>query len=98
MNVLSILDLWPWPIIEEVELPDPPLNPNVAKPGVLRVQQAVRPNGAAIEYGPLKVKQSCRPVQRGADNNRTRVFSVGMPAVGRTQNGSARLLPGGRAR
>ena len=49
------------PTIGNVDLPDPPLNPNVpAKPGVLRVQQAVRPNGAAIEYGPLKTKQSYR--------------------------------------
>ncbi|MDC8971485.1 tyrosine-type recombinase/integrase [Mycobacterium marinum] len=49
--------------IANVELSEPSLNPNApAKPGVLRVQQAVRPNGAAIEYGPLKTKQSYRRV------------------------------------
>lgn len=54
--------------IANVELPNPPLNPNApAKPGVLRVQQAVRSNGAAIEYGPLKTKQSYRRVPLTAE-------------------------------
>lgn len=54
--------------IANVELPDPPLNPNApAKPGVLRVQQAARARGAAIEYGPLKTKQSYRRVPLTAD-------------------------------
>ena len=54
--------------IANVELPDPPLNPNISvKPGVLRVQHAVRPNGAAIEYGPLKTKQSYRRVPLTAE-------------------------------
>ncbi|OBI79839.1 tyrosine-type recombinase/integrase [Mycobacterium asiaticum] len=49
--------------IANIELPDPPLNPNAqAKPGVLRVEQAARAKGAAIEYGPLKTKQSYRRV------------------------------------
>jgi integrase len=54
--------------IANVELPDPPLNPNApAKPGVLRVEQAVWPNGAAIEYGPRKTKQSYRRVPLTAE-------------------------------
>jgi integrase len=54
--------------IANVELPDAPLNPNVpAKPGVLRVQQAARAKGAAIEYGPLKTKQSYRRVPLTAE-------------------------------
>jgi integrase len=54
--------------IGNVDLPDPPLNPNApAKPGVLRVQQAVRANGAAIEYGPLKTKRSYRRVPLTAE-------------------------------
>jgi integrase len=53
--------------IGNVDLPDPPLNPNVARPGVLRVQQAVRSNGATIEYGPLKTKQSYRRVPLTAE-------------------------------
>jgi integrase len=54
--------------IANVELPDASLNPNVpAKPGVLRVQQAARPNGAAVEYGPLKTKQSYRRVPLTAE-------------------------------
>jgi integrase len=54
--------------IANVELPDPPLNPNApAKPGVLRVEQAARANGAAIEYGPLKTKQSYRRVPLTAE-------------------------------
>jgi integrase len=54
--------------IANVELPDPHLNPNApAKPGVLRVQQAARANGAAIEYGPLKTKQSYRRVPLTAE-------------------------------
>ena len=57
--------------IANVELPDPPLNPNApAKPGVLRVQQAARANGAAIEYGPLKTKQSYRRVPLTAETHR----------------------------
>lgn len=54
--------------IANVELPDPPLNPNApAKPGVLRVQQAARARGSAIEYGPLKTKQSYRRVPLTAE-------------------------------
>ena len=54
--------------LANVELPDPSLNPNVpAKPGVLRVEQAARANGAAIEYGPLKTKQSYRRVPLTAE-------------------------------
>ncbi|MDT5207299.1 MAG: hypothetical protein QOD34_3935, partial [Mycobacterium sp.] len=54
--------------IANVELPDPPLNPNApAKPGVLRVEQAARANGAAIEYGPLRTKQSYRRVPLTAE-------------------------------
>lgn len=54
--------------IANVELPDLPLNPNApAKPGVLQIQQASRPNGAAIEYGPLKTKQSYRRVPLTAE-------------------------------
>jgi integrase len=46
-----------------VELPDPPLNPNAPrKPGVLRVVQAARPNGATVEYGQLKTDKSYRRV------------------------------------
>lgn len=49
--------------VGNVELPDQPLNPNApAKPGTLRVTQAVRHNGAAVEYGPLKTDQSYRRV------------------------------------
>jgi hypothetical protein len=48
--------------VGNVELLDPPLNPNVpAKPGLLRVEQAARPNGSVVEYGPLKTKQSYHP-------------------------------------
>lgn len=54
--------------IANVELPDPPLNPNApTKPGVLRVEQAARAKGAAIEYGPLKTKQSYRRVPLTAE-------------------------------
>lgn len=54
--------------IANVEMPEPPLNPNVAaKPGVLRVEQAARAKGAAIEYGPLKTKQSYRRVPLTAE-------------------------------
>ena len=54
--------------IGNVELPDPPLTPNASrKPGVLRVQQAARAKGKAIEYGPLKTKQSFRRVPLTAD-------------------------------
>jgi integrase len=46
-----------------VELPDVSLNPNApAKPGHLRIVQAARPNGAVVEYGPLKTDQSYRRV------------------------------------
>jgi integrase len=49
--------------VGNVDLPDPPLNPNApAKPGTLRVTQAARPNGAVVEYGPLKTDQSYRRV------------------------------------
>ncbi|MGV7698398.1 tyrosine-type recombinase/integrase [Mycobacterium kansasii] len=54
--------------VANVELPEPSLNPNAqAKPGVLRVQQAARAKGAAIEYGPLKTKQSYRRVPLTAE-------------------------------
>lgn len=54
--------------IANVELPEPSVNPNApAKPGVLRVQQAARAKGAAIEYGPLKTKQSYRRVPLTAE-------------------------------
>ncbi|MEZ0354097.1 tyrosine-type recombinase/integrase [Mycobacterium sp. pR1184] len=54
--------------VGNVELPDPPLNPNVpAKPGVLRVEQAARPNGSVVQYGPLKTKQSYRRVPLTAE-------------------------------
>ncbi|BCO38052.1 site-specific integrase [Mycobacterium heckeshornense] len=54
--------------IANVELPNPPLNPNApAKPGALRVEQAARAKGAAIEYGPLKTKQSYRRVPLTAE-------------------------------
>jgi integrase len=50
-------------MVGNVELPDPSLNPNAqAKPGHLRIVQAARPNGAAVEYGPLKTDQSYRRV------------------------------------
>ena len=49
--------------VGSVELPDPPINPNAqAKPGVLQVDQAARPNGRVVEYGPLKTDQSYRRV------------------------------------
>lgn len=49
--------------VGNVELSDPPLNPNApAKPGTLRVTQAARSNGAVVEYGPLKTDQSYRRV------------------------------------
>lgn len=54
--------------IANVQLPEPPVNPNApAKPGVLRVQQAARAKGAAIEYGPLKTKKSYRRVPLTAE-------------------------------
>jgi integrase len=54
--------------IGNVELPEPSLNTNdPAKPGVLRVQQAARARGSAIEYGPLKTKQSYRRVPLTAE-------------------------------
>jgi integrase len=54
--------------VANVDLPDTPLNPNAAvKPGVLRVAQAARANGSAIEYGPLKTKQSYRWVPLTAE-------------------------------
>lgn len=54
--------------IANVELSDAPLNPNTPpKPGVFRVHQAARAKGAAIEYGPLKTKQSYRRVPLTAE-------------------------------
>jgi integrase len=54
--------------VANVELPGPPMTPHAAaKPGVLRVEQAVRPNGAVMEYGPLKTKQSYRRVPLTAE-------------------------------
>ena len=49
--------------VGNVELPDPPSNPNApAKPGTLRVTQALHHNGTAVEYCPLKTDQSYRRV------------------------------------
>jgi integrase len=50
-------------MVRSAELPDPPLSPNApARPGILRVEQAARQNGAVVEYGPLKTEQSYRCV------------------------------------
>ncbi|WP_369817344.1 tyrosine-type recombinase/integrase [Mycobacterium sp. 852014-52450_SCH5900713] len=54
--------------VGNVVLPDVPLNPNApVKPGVLRVEQAARPYGSVVEYGPLKTKQSYRRVPLTAE-------------------------------
>jgi integrase len=54
--------------VGNVDLPDAPLNPNAsAKPGTLRVTQAARPNGAVVDYGPLKTDQSYRRVPLTAE-------------------------------
>ncbi len=46
-----------------VELPDSPTNPSIsAKVGAVVVPQAARPDGAVVEYGPLKTGQSYRRV------------------------------------
>ena len=79
--------------IANVELPDPPLNPNVpAKPGVLRVQQAARAKGAAIEYGPLKTKQSYRRVPLTAET--TALLRDYLAEHPRGRDGDAPLWPG----
>lgn len=79
--------------IANVELPDPPLNPNVpAKPGVLRVQQAARAKGAAIEYGPLKTKQSYRRVPLTAET--TALLRDYLAEHPRTNEPDAPLFPG----
>ena len=79
--------------IANVELPDPPLNPNVpAKPGVLRVQQAARAKGAAIEYGPLKTKQSYRRVPLTAET--TALLRDYLAEHSRGRDGDAPLWPG----
>jgi integrase len=76
-----------------VELPDAPLNPNApAKPGVLRVQQAARPNGAAIEYGPLKTKQSYRRVPLTAET--TELLRDYLAEHPRADEPKAPLFPG----
>jgi integrase len=79
--------------IANVELPEPSLNPNApAKPGVLRVQQAARANGASIEYGPLKTKQSYRRVPLTAETTELlRDYLVEHP---RRDEPTAPLFPG----
>lgn len=79
--------------IANVELPDPPLNPNAtAKPGVLRVEQAARANGAAIEYGPLKTKQSYRRVPLTAET--TELLRDYLAEHPRADEPTAPLFPG----
>lgn len=79
--------------IANVELPDPPLNPNApAKPGVLRVEQAARAKGATIEYGPLKTKQSYRRVPLTAET--TELLRDYLAEHPRSDEPSAPLFPG----
>jgi integrase len=81
--------------IANVELPDSPVNPNApVKPGVLRVQQAARPNGAAIEYGPLKTKQSYRRVPLTAET--TALLRDYLAEHPRRDEPTAPLFPGTR--
>jgi integrase len=76
-----------------VELPDPPLNPNApAKPGVLRVEKAARPNGGVVKYGPLKTEQSYRRVPlTPATTERLRAYLAAHP---RRHEPDAPLWPG----
>lgn len=69
--------------VGSVELPAPSLNPNApAKPGVLRIEQAARPNGAVVEYGPLKTEQSYRRVPlTPATTERLREYLAGHPRL-----------------
>jgi integrase len=81
--------------IANVELPDPPPNPNApGKPGVLRVQQAARAKGAAIEYGALKTKQSYRRVPLTAET--TALLRDYLAAHPRRDEPAAPLFPGTR--
>lgn len=85
--------------IANVELPGPPLNLNApAKPGVLRVEQAARAKGAAIgaaiEYGPLKTKQSYRRVPLTAET--TALLRDYLAEHPRRDEPSAPLFPGTR--
>lgn len=78
--------------VGSVELPAPSLNPNApAKPGVLRIEQAARPNGAVVEYGPLKTEQSYRRVPlTPATTERLREYLAGHP---RREDPDAPLFP-----
>jgi integrase len=79
--------------IANVELPEASLNPNTpAKPGVLRVEQAARANGAAIEYGPLKTKQSYRRVPLTAET--TELLRDYLAEHPRADQSAAPLFPG----
>jgi integrase len=81
--------------IANVELPEPSLNPNApAKPGVLRVEQAARAMGAAIEYGPLKTKQSYRRVPLTAET--TALLRDYLAEHPRRDEPTAPLFPGTR--
>ncbi|UQC06987.2 tyrosine-type recombinase/integrase [Mycobacterium intracellulare] len=81
--------------IANVELPDPPLNPNApAKPGVLRIEQAARAKGSAIEYGPLKTKQSYRRVPLTAET--TALLRDYLAEHPRRDEPTAPLFPGTR--
>jgi integrase len=79
--------------ISNVELPNPPLNPNVpAKPGVLRVEQAARANGPSVEYGPLKTKQSYRRVS--LTDETTELLRAYLTEHPRADEPDAPLFPG----
>jgi integrase len=79
--------------IANVELPDPPLNPNVpTKPGVLRVEQAARTNGPSVDYGPLKTKQSYRRVPLTAET--TELLRDYLAEHPRRDEATAPLFPG----
>lgn len=79
--------------IANVELPGPPLNPNVsAKPGVLRVEQAARANGPTVTYGPLKTKQSYRRVPLTVET--TALLRDYLAAHPRGDEPNAPLFPG----
>ncbi|CAN5609876.1 hypothetical protein BH09ACT7_BH09ACT7_23390 [soil metagenome] len=81
--------------IENVELPDVPLNPNApAKPGVLRVEQAARANGTTVSYGPLKTKQSYRRVPLTAET--TALLRDYLAEHPRRDEPTAPLFPGTR--
>lgn len=79
--------------IANVDLPEPSLNPNApAKPGVLRVQQAARAKGSAIEYGPLKTKQSYRRVPLTTET--TELLRDYLTEHSRADEPTAPLFPG----